>query len=155
RVGESLVISEISSLPAMNLHDPRMPTVLDKFFVCSFRLDSIPSALTIFQSLTGNRNQFAITLRARQTILLCASAISDVNASPYCIVVRTSVCLISFCWTPTGVPTASSQEQAELAPPSCTSPIVRTLVEQYRVEKEPTRKDTRRSYEVWMRHYVL
>src|SRR5690348_16028554 len=32
---------------------------------------------------------------------------------------------------------------------------VRTLVEHYRQEKMPRRKDTRRSYEVWIRHYVL
>jgi integrase len=50
---------------------------------------------------------------------------------------------------------AEKIRQAKLTAPSCTSPIVRTLVEQYRVEKEPTRLDTRRSYEVWNRLYIL
>lgn len=32
---------------------------------------------------------------------------------------------------------------------------VRELIEQYRAERMPQRKDTRRSYEVWMRNYIL
>src|SRR5712692_10627944 len=34
-------------------------------------------------------------------------------------------------------------------------PTVNTLVEQYRVEKMPQRYSTRRSYEVWLKHYIL
>jgi integrase len=33
-------------------------------------------------------------------------------------------------------------------------PAVNTLVEQYRVEKMPQRYSTRRSYEVWLKHYI-
>lgn len=36
-----------------------------------------------------------------------------------------------------------------------TALTVRTIVEHYRQEKMPRRKDTRRSYEVWIKHYVL
>ena len=32
---------------------------------------------------------------------------------------------------------------------------VRALVEHYRKEKMPRRKDTRRSYEVWIKHYII
>jgi integrase len=35
------------------------------------------------------------------------------------------------------------------------APTVATLVEQYRVEKMPKRSDTRRSYDVWIRNYIL
>ena len=34
-------------------------------------------------------------------------------------------------------------------------PTVSKLVEQYRAEKMPTRSDTRRAYDVWIRNYVL
>jgi integrase len=34
-------------------------------------------------------------------------------------------------------------------------PMVTTLVDHYRTEKMPTRVDTRRSYEVWIRNYIL
>ena len=34
-------------------------------------------------------------------------------------------------------------------------PTVRSLVEQYRVEKMPTRFSTRRSYEAWLRNYIV
>jgi integrase len=34
-------------------------------------------------------------------------------------------------------------------------PMVMTLVQQYRAEKMPKRKDTRRSYEVWVRNHIL
>jgi integrase len=36
-----------------------------------------------------------------------------------------------------------------------TTPTVKTLVEQYRAEKMPLRYSTRRSYDVWLRLYVL
>ena len=36
-----------------------------------------------------------------------------------------------------------------------TAPLVKTLVEQYRVEKMPTRIDTRRSYDIWLRIHPL
>jgi integrase len=36
-----------------------------------------------------------------------------------------------------------------------TAPTVSILVEQYRVEKMPTRIDTRRSYDVWLRKYIV
>jgi integrase len=45
--------------------------------------------------------------------------------------------------------------QAEDAPQSVIVPTVRTLVEQYRAEKMPQRYSTRRSYDVWLRLYVL
>jgi hypothetical protein len=32
---------------------------------------------------------------------------------------------------------------------------VNMLVEQYRAEKMPKRRDTRRSYEVWIRNHIL
>src|SRR5262245_6658258 len=35
------------------------------------------------------------------------------------------------------------------------SPAVRTLIDRYRVERMPQRKDTRRSYEVWISNYIL
>ena len=35
------------------------------------------------------------------------------------------------------------------------APTVSKLVEQYRAEKMPKRSDTRRSYEVWIRNYIL
>ena len=38
---------------------------------------------------------------------------------------------------------------------SAGSPTVSTLVEQYRAEKMPRRKDTRRAYEVWIKHCIL
>jgi integrase len=38
---------------------------------------------------------------------------------------------------------------------SVTHPTVKTLVEQYRVEKMPTRHDTRGGYESWLRVYIL
>ena len=34
-------------------------------------------------------------------------------------------------------------------------PTVSTLVEQYRAEKMPRRKDTRRSYEVWIKQHII
>src|SRR5579883_27008 len=34
-------------------------------------------------------------------------------------------------------------------------PIVKALVEQYRVEKMPDRSDTRRAYEVWLKNHIL
>jgi integrase len=34
------------------------------------------------------------------------------------------------------------------------SPTLNTLVDQYRAEKMPKRKDTRRSYEVWLKNYI-
>lgn len=34
-------------------------------------------------------------------------------------------------------------------------PTVSSLVEQYRREKMPKRKDTRRSYEAWLRNHIL
>jgi hypothetical protein len=34
-------------------------------------------------------------------------------------------------------------------------PTVSALVEHYRKEKMPKRKDPRRSYEVWVKHYIL
>lgn len=36
-----------------------------------------------------------------------------------------------------------------------TSPTVKSLVENYRIEKMPTRIDTRRSYDVWLRCHIL
>lgn len=36
-----------------------------------------------------------------------------------------------------------------------TAPLMTTLVEQYRVEKMPTRIDTRRSYDIWLRLHIL
>jgi len=38
---------------------------------------------------------------------------------------------------------------------SSATPNVRTLVEHYRVEKMPRRKDTRRSYEVWLSNHIV
>src|SRR2546425_2926944 len=35
------------------------------------------------------------------------------------------------------------------------APTVRTLVEKYRAEKMPSRSDTRRSYEVWLRNHIV
>lgn len=35
------------------------------------------------------------------------------------------------------------------------APTVQGLVDQYRVEKMPTRVDTRRAYEVWLRNYII
>ena len=36
-----------------------------------------------------------------------------------------------------------------------TAPTVNTLIESYRVEKMPKRKDTRRSYDVWLRNHII
>jgi integrase len=36
-----------------------------------------------------------------------------------------------------------------------TTPLMKTLIEQYRVEKMPKRVDTRRAYEVWLRNHIL
>lgn len=44
------------------------------------------------------------------------------------------------------------ESQRKVNAPSLT---VRTIVEHYRQEKMPTRKDTRRSYEVWIRGHIL
>lgn len=38
---------------------------------------------------------------------------------------------------------------------SSTIPTVNLLVQQYRAEKMPERIDTRRAYEVWIKHYIL
>jgi len=35
------------------------------------------------------------------------------------------------------------------------APTVQRLADLYRVEKMPTRADTRRAYEVWLRHHIL
>ncbi len=35
------------------------------------------------------------------------------------------------------------------------APIVSSLIERYRAERMPTRTDTRRSYEVWIRNHIL
>jgi len=40
-------------------------------------------------------------------------------------------------------------------PTASGTPTVSALVELYRKEKMPTRKDTRRAYEVWIKHYIL
>lgn len=45
------------------------------------------------------------------------------------------------------------ESQAVISRPS--APTVSTLVEQYRVEKMPTRHDTRGGYESWLRVYIL
>jgi integrase len=50
---------------------------------------------------------------------------------------------------------AENIKHAEPARRSHTAPSVRQLIEQYRVEKMPRRKDTRRSYEVWIRNHIL
>jgi integrase len=43
----------------------------------------------------------------------------------------------------------------ETETPTRTAPTVRTLVDQYRIEKMPTRIDTRRSYEMWLKNHIL
>ena len=35
------------------------------------------------------------------------------------------------------------------------TPTVRTLIEKYRAEKMPSRSDTRRTYEVWLRNHII
>ena len=35
------------------------------------------------------------------------------------------------------------------------APTITNLIEQYREEKMPRRQDTRRSYDVWIRNYIL
>jgi integrase len=55
---------------------------------------------------------------------------------------------------------AAWKAAAMISPPleptsSNTAPTVRSLVEQYRAEKMPQRYSTRRSYDVWLRLYVL
>lgn len=47
------------------------------------------------------------------------------------------------------------ERQALEAPGPSAAPTVRTLVEQYRAEKMPQRYTTRRSYDVWLRLYIL
>jgi integrase len=47
------------------------------------------------------------------------------------------------------------ENQNCVSAPASTVPTVNMLVEQYRVEKMPRRKDTRRSYEVWIRCHIL
>jgi len=46
-------------------------------------------------------------------------------------------------------------EQAQVVSPVNTVPTVNTLVEQYRVEKMPTRYSTRRGYEAYLRHRIV
>ena len=36
-----------------------------------------------------------------------------------------------------------------------TAPIINTLIEQYRIEKMPTRYSTRRTYDAWLRNHVI
>jgi integrase len=51
---------------------------------------------------------------------------------------------------------AAEKSRATPAPArNNTVPTVSALVEQYRIEKMPTRYSTRRSYEVWLKNYVL
>lgn len=50
---------------------------------------------------------------------------------------------------------AEKFKQAKPTAPSHTSPLVKTLIEQFRNEKMPTRIDTRRSYNVWLRCHIL
>ena len=38
---------------------------------------------------------------------------------------------------------------------SSNTPSVRALVEKYRAEKMPSRSDTRRTYEVWLRNHII
>lgn len=49
--------------------------------------------------------------------------------------------------------TLKTETEPEAQP--STALVVRTLVEQYRVEKMPTRIDTRRSYDIWLRIHIL
>ena len=49
--------------------------------------------------------------------------------------------------------TLKTETEPEAQP--STVPLVRTLVEQYRAEKMPTRIDTRRSYDIWLRIHIL
>lgn len=50
---------------------------------------------------------------------------------------------------------AASASQPTKVPKLKPSPTVRTLVEQYRIEKMPKRLSTSRSYEVWLRNHIL
>jgi integrase len=47
------------------------------------------------------------------------------------------------------------ENQTQVDPSTSAVPTVRTLVEQYRAEKMPKRRDTRRSYEVWIKNHIL
>jgi integrase len=47
------------------------------------------------------------------------------------------------------------RDALETKPKTVTGTNVRTLVTQYRQEKMPTRVDTRRSYDVWLRNHIL
>jgi integrase len=53
------------------------------------------------------------------------------------------------------LPTKAAAEQALAVSKSELEPNVSTLVAQYRVEKMPERYSTRRSYEVWVRNYIV
>jgi integrase len=47
------------------------------------------------------------------------------------------------------------QPSTTLTAETSTTPLVKRLVAQYREERMPTRKDTRRSYEVWLNNHIL
>jgi integrase len=47
------------------------------------------------------------------------------------------------------------ENQTQVNPSTSKAPTVNTLVEQYRVEKMPTRYSTRRSYDAWLRNHIV
>lgn len=47
------------------------------------------------------------------------------------------------------------RDALEVRPQPASVPTVNTLVEHYRKEKMPRRKDTRRSYEVWIKQHII
>jgi integrase len=52
-------------------------------------------------------------------------------------------------------PLRDAVENQKQVSPISASPNVSKLVEHYRVEKMPTRKDTRRSYDIWLRNHII
>jgi integrase len=47
------------------------------------------------------------------------------------------------------------ETQTQVNPITSAAPTVRTLVEQYRVEKMPKRLDTRRTYNAWLKNHIV
>jgi integrase len=52
-------------------------------------------------------------------------------------------------------PLRDAVETQTIIKPTSTAPTVSTLVEQYRAEKMPTRLDTRRTYDAWLKNHIV